>query len=274
MATDLRSGARIATWDAPGLVASLAWDPDTRRLLAGMTDDGNIAAWDLTEFLKGNGERAPPVSTPGIDTGMTGVLQMVLPLDESVIVVRSADQVKIFERTTGAEMANRDIAVDAVTYTTAVSGDSPVTARVIALDMARQTIMSLDASSLETTSTQRPESAPLGTLLTTGHGSNQLVWVPVGPLPADDEHPATDGGMLDPQGRHDHPRRHGPAPRPGAVHGLGLGRQPRLRGRAVAGVGHRAPRGQPLRLRGLRRDPGGRHAGPDGVRHQRHLPDR
>ena len=83
-----------------------------------------------------------------------------------------------------------------MTYTTEVTGDSPVTARVIALDMARQTIMSLDASSLETTSTQRPESAPLGTLMTTGHGSNQLVWVPVGPLPADEEHPATDGGML------------------------------------------------------------------------------
>ena len=196
VATDLRSGERITDWDAPGLVASLAWDQDTRRLLAGMTDDGNIAAWDLTEFLKGNGERAPPVSTPGIDTGMTGVLQMVLPLDESVIVVRSADQVKIFERATGAEMANRDIAVDTVTYTTEVTGDSPVTARVIALDMARQTIMSLDATSLETTSTQRPESAPLGMLLTTGHGSNQLVWVPVGPLPADDEHPAVDGGML------------------------------------------------------------------------------
>jgi len=195
-ARDASTGAEVDSWEADGPVSSLAWDPDTGRLLAGLRDSGTIAAWDLNAFLSGGAERAPPVVTFGIETGMRGVLELVVPLNDSVLVVRGPDEVAVFERVTGAEMARREITVSAIAYTSAVSGDNEVSARVIALDPNRGEVLSLDAGTLMTETAETPESPPLGMLMASGRGSNQLIWVPVGPLPADEEHPATTGGMM------------------------------------------------------------------------------
>jgi Gpi18-like mannosyltransferase len=195
-ARDASTGALVDDWEAPGPVASLAWDQDAGRLLAGLENSGTIAAWDLNAFLSGEADRAPPVAAPGIETGMRAVLEIVVPFGDVVIVVRGPDEVAVLERTTGAELGRRDITVGAITYTTAVSGDNEASARVVALDLEAGTILSLDATTLRTQATQTPESAPLGTILTSGRGNNQLIWVPIGPLPATAEHPATTGGMM------------------------------------------------------------------------------
>jgi len=195
-ARDASTGVVVDSWEADGPVTSLAWDPDTGRLLAGVGDSGTIAAWDLNAFLRGGAERAPPVVTFGIETGMTGVLELLVPLNDSVLVVRGPEEVAVFERVTGAELARREITVSAITYTSAVSGDNEVSARVIVLDPSRGVVLSLDAGTLRTETTETPESAPLGMLMTSGRGTNQLTWVPVGPLPATAEHPATTGGMM------------------------------------------------------------------------------
>ncbi|MGH2462659.1 MAG: phospholipid carrier-dependent glycosyltransferase, partial [Candidatus Limnocylindria bacterium] len=195
-ARNVASGEEVDSWEADGPVTSLAFDADTGRLLASLRDSGAIAAWDLNAFLSGGPELAPPVATFAIETGMSGVLEIFLPLNDSVLVVRGPDEVAVFERATGAEMSRREMAVRAIGYTTALSGDNEVSARVIALDMARGVVLSLDAGTLATETTVTPEAPPLGMLMTSGRGNNQLVWVPVGPLPASEEHDATTGGMM------------------------------------------------------------------------------
>lgn len=195
-ARDATTGELVDSWEAPGRVASLAWDQDAGRLLAGLETSGTIAAWDLYAFLSGGPDRAPPVATAGFETDMPAVLQMVVPPGESVLVVRGPDEVAVFERVSGAELGRRDITVSAVTYTSAVSGENEVSARVVAVDLEAGEVLSLDATTLRTESTQVPEAPPFGTILTSGRGNNQLIWVPVGALPATEEHPATTGGMM------------------------------------------------------------------------------
>ena len=54
--------------------------------------------------------------------------------------------------------------------------------------------------------------------MTSGRGTNQLTWVPVGPLPATDEHPATTGGIsIFQEGPSS--RRHRPPPSPARAMG-------------------------------------------------------
>jgi Gpi18-like mannosyltransferase len=194
-ARNATTGDPIAAWDAPDRVTSLVFDQDTSRLLVGLRSDGTIATFDLTTFLTQQGERAPPPASVGIDTGMDGVLQIVSSNSETVLAVRGPGEVAVFERVTGVELSRRDIDVDAISYVAAVGGDQPVSARVIVLDLDAGTVQTLDATTMSTESSQRPSSAPLGALMTSGQGTSQLTWVPIGPLPATDEHPAVSGGL-------------------------------------------------------------------------------
>jgi Gpi18-like mannosyltransferase/predicted membrane-bound dolichyl-phosphate-mannose-protein mannosyltransferase len=190
------SGELLAQWEAPDRVTSLAFDPDGSRLLAGFRGRGDIATWSLGSFMTAQeAPRPPPEADVPIPTGMAGVLQIVAPDSDPVLLVRGPDEVALFERTTGVELTRRAIVVDAVTYVSAVTGDTPVTARVIVLDQGAGVVRTLEASNLETSSSQTPPSDPLGLLMTSGRGTNQLTWVPVGPLAPSDEHPRTDGGV-------------------------------------------------------------------------------
>ncbi|HET9498534.1 MAG TPA: phospholipid carrier-dependent glycosyltransferase, partial [Candidatus Limnocylindria bacterium] len=195
-ARDASTGARIAAWEATDRVTSLVFDPETQRLLAGLRSDGTIATFDLTAFLSRQGERAPPPEGVGIETGMDGVRQIVAPLNEAVLVVRGPDEVAVFERVTGVELVRREMDADAVSYVVAVGGDTPVTARVLVLDVAASTVQTLDATTLATESTESVPSTPLGLMMTSGRGTSQLTWIPVGPLAANEEHPATTGGVM------------------------------------------------------------------------------
>jgi predicted membrane-bound dolichyl-phosphate-mannose-protein mannosyltransferase len=195
-ARDATSGELLAGWDATDAVTSLAFDPDGSRLLAGLRTSGDIATWSLDAFMTTQeAPRAPPDAGDPIQTGMDGVLQVVSPDTDAVLVVRGPDEVAIFERTTGVEMARREITVDAVAYVSAIAGDTPVTARVIVLELDAGMLRTLEAANLETTSSQTPPSDPLGPLMTSGRGTSQLIWVPVGPLAPSDEHPRVDGGI-------------------------------------------------------------------------------
>jgi Gpi18-like mannosyltransferase/predicted membrane-bound dolichyl-phosphate-mannose-protein mannosyltransferase len=194
-ARDVATGELVADWDASGRVASLAFDPDTRRLLVGLRSSGTISTFDLTAFLADEGERAPPPAGSAIETGMAGVRQIVLPLTDQLIVVRGPDEVATFERMTGVELVRREVAADAVSYAAAVGGDTPVTARVVVLDLEANTVQSLDSTTLATETTQALPAPAAGVMMTSGRGTNQLTWVPVGPLAATDEHPRTDAGL-------------------------------------------------------------------------------
>ncbi len=194
-ARDASSGTLVADWEAPGRVTTLLFDPDTRRLLVGLRASGTIATFDLTAFLSREGERAPPPEGVGIETGIDGVGQIVAPLNETVLVVRGPDEVAVFERVTGVELVRREMAADGISYVVAVGGDDPVTARVLVLDTDAGTLQTLDATTLATESTESIPATPLGQMMTSGRGTSQLTWIPVGPLEATDEHPATSGGI-------------------------------------------------------------------------------
>ncbi|HEY7451120.1 MAG TPA: phospholipid carrier-dependent glycosyltransferase, partial [Candidatus Limnocylindria bacterium] len=196
-ARDAETGESLASWDAPDRVTSLVFDPDATRLLAGLRSSGSIATWSLGAFMadQGDARRASPVEGLPIETDMDAVLQVVAPDGGQVFVVRGPDEVAVLERVTGAELARRAIQVDAVSYVAEVGGDNPVTARVIVLELDEGVVRTLEASTLETESSQTPPSDPLGPLMTSGRGTNQLTWIPVGPLAASDEHPPVSGGL-------------------------------------------------------------------------------
>ncbi len=194
-ARDAASGVLLADWEAADRVTTLVFDADTRRLLVGLRADGTIATFDLTAFLTREGPRAPPPEGVGIGTGMDGVQEIVAPLNEPVLVVRGPDEVAVFERVTGVELVRREIVADAISYVVAVGGDTPVTARVLVLDVDAATVQTLDATTLATESSESLPSTPLGPMMTSGRGTSQLTWVPVGPLAETDEHPATTGGI-------------------------------------------------------------------------------
>jgi Gpi18-like mannosyltransferase len=194
-ARDAATGTLVADWQAPGRVATLVFDPDTRRLLVGLRSSGTIATFDLTAFLATEGERAPPADGVGIETGMGGVEQIVLPLSDQLLVVRGPGEVATFERVTGVELVRREIPADAVSYVASVGGDTPVTARVVVLDAEAGTVQSLDSTTLATETTEALPAPATGVMMTSGRGTNQLTWVPVGALAASDEHPSTDAGL-------------------------------------------------------------------------------
>ena len=160
-ARNASTGKLVAAWDAPDEVASLAFDPDTSRLLVGMQSTGTIATFDLIAFLAQQGERAPPPASVGLETGMEGVLQILAPTTEGVLAIRGPDEVAVLERVTGAELSRREMTVDAISYVAAVAGDDPVTARLIVLDADAGMIQTLEGTTL-TKASQTPSSAPLG----------------------------------------------------------------------------------------------------------------
>ncbi|MGH2456272.1 MAG: phospholipid carrier-dependent glycosyltransferase, partial [Candidatus Limnocylindria bacterium] len=198
----LPSGDLLASWEASAAVTSLAYDEDRERLLVGAADDGRVASYLLSAFTAARGERAPPPQGPGIETGLAGVSQVVLPDGGAVILVRGPDGIVEVEGVTGAELARTDLAAASVGY---LPGAEDAAAMVVATDPARGVLALLDGSSLqpltevvdgETIDLVRPlPAAPAGPLQVRGRGTDAQVWVPVGALPANDEHPEVAGGI-------------------------------------------------------------------------------
>ena len=201
-AREVTGGELVATWTTTGPVSSLAYDEDGNRLLVGLDSSGVVASYDLSAFLGQRGERAPPPGVAQIESGLGGVSQIVVPPRQTVILFRGPDGIAEVERETGAPLATSPLVASAIGYVPATSeGDTTTDARVVAIDQANASLVVLEAATLERSAAigadgEIPLAAPpAGPLLVQGSGKNLQIWIPVGPLPADNEHGPVEGGV-------------------------------------------------------------------------------
>jgi dolichyl-phosphate-mannose--protein O-mannosyl transferase len=193
VARDALSGDRVAQWDVGHPIAALAYDPAGTRLLAGVSDDGDVRIYDLTVFLGLNGERAPPVEAATIPSGLTSVEQILAPDGSGILVFRGPNGLTVADAGANSVLANDPLVTPQVAFASG-SGDSSVDV-VLATVPDQGTVVSLNARTLAQVSSQVLEAPPLGPIGVSGTGTDQQAWVATGPLPATDEHPATSGGM-------------------------------------------------------------------------------
>jgi predicted membrane-bound dolichyl-phosphate-mannose-protein mannosyltransferase len=202
-ARSVLGGEVVAQWNAPSAIGSLAFDPDNARLLVGLEKDGTVHTYDTTAFLAVTGPRAPPPEGSTIDTGLKAALQIDIPSGQPNTLFRGPDGIVATERGTGVELARTDLVAGGVGYVPATSSNDVSSGPfVVATDMANGRLAVLDPASLlpvkKANQGDRSEtlpSPPIGPVQVRGQGDDTQVWVPVGPLPADDEHPAVDGGI-------------------------------------------------------------------------------
>ncbi|HEX3220075.1 MAG TPA: phospholipid carrier-dependent glycosyltransferase, partial [Candidatus Limnocylindria bacterium] len=196
-------GDVVASWHAPAEIASLAFDPANRRLLVGLAHDGTVHAYDTEVFLGAVGTRDPPPEGASIDTGLSGVLQIDIPEGQPNTLFRGPDGLVAVERGTGVEVARSDLVAGGVGYVPASSSNDISSGPfVVATDMTKGQLDVLDPASLlpvkKANQGDRSEplpSQPVGPIQVRGQGDDLQVWVPVGQLAADDEHPVVDGGI-------------------------------------------------------------------------------
>ncbi|MEP7041219.1 MAG: phospholipid carrier-dependent glycosyltransferase, partial [Chloroflexota bacterium] len=201
-AREVMTGKEVASWDALGPVSSLAYDEEGDRLLVGLAGSGSVSAYDLTAFLAQIGERGPPPGVAQIDTGLAGVDEIQVPDGQTVLLFRGPNGIVEVERTSGVELASSELVATGIGYLSAGSGDKPTGPNVLAVDQAGSRLMVLDGATLKPATdvagkdgSIELDSAPAGPLLVQGSGKNLQVWVPIGPLPADDEHGPVEGGL-------------------------------------------------------------------------------
>ncbi len=201
-ARDAISWQVVATWQAPGTVASLAWDEDGDRLLVGLASSGRVAVYGTSLFLGVTGPRAPPSAVAPIETGLASVDQILVPESEPVLAFRGTSGIVVAERVTGVEIASSAEVVAGIGYLPPIGGDTPQPSRIVATDPARSGLLVLDGGTLLPADTLTGSDGliglpapPAGPILVRGNGTDRQVWVPVGALPADNEHGPVDGGL-------------------------------------------------------------------------------
>ncbi|HEX6139925.1 MAG TPA: phospholipid carrier-dependent glycosyltransferase [Candidatus Limnocylindria bacterium] len=195
------SGEVIARWDAPAAVASLGYDPDSERLLVGPVAGGDVTIYDLAAFLSSRGERSPPPVTQSIPTGLAGVVEIQVPDAQAVVLFRGPDGLVEVERVTGAELARSEIRAGGMGYLPGTSSDDAEGPMVVVTDMDRGVLAVLDGGTLQPLRAgtgdriEELPAPPVGPLALQGGGNDLQVFVLVGALPANDQHPAVEGGM-------------------------------------------------------------------------------
>ena len=195
-------GQVVAEWQANGDVASLAFDPDNDRLLVGLADGGSVQTYQTPVFLASTGSRDPPPAGPPIETGLAAVDEIDIPDGQAVLLFRGPDGIVETERATTVELARTDLRAGGVGYVPATAGDDPTGPFVLATDTRSGGVRVLDAGTLlpvkalgDEDRIEHPPSAPIGPVQVRGQGDDLQVWVPIGPLEADVEHPAVAGGI-------------------------------------------------------------------------------
>ncbi|MEO8638682.1 MAG: phospholipid carrier-dependent glycosyltransferase, partial [Chloroflexota bacterium] len=200
-AREVLTGKEVASWSVEGPVASLAYDEDGNRLLVGLASGGAVSSYDMTAFLGQLGERGPPPGIGQIETGLAAVNQIVIPASQTVILFAGPNGIVEVERETGVELASSELVAAGIGYVPAGSGDA-ADPRVVAVNKAGSALIVLDGVTLKPatdvagTDGEIPlPSTPVGPLLVQGSGKSLQIWVPLGPLPADDEHGPVLGGL-------------------------------------------------------------------------------
>ncbi|MEA2651299.1 MAG: dolichyl-phosphate-mannose-protein mannosyltransferase, partial [Chloroflexota bacterium] len=199
VASDAESGAELVRWSAGGPVAGLAYDPDAPRLLVGRADLGAVETYELAGLLASPDGRAPPAGPP-IETDLAAVTQIVVPGDGGVILLRGPDGVAVIDHLTDEVRASGSGAYGGVAWVSATDEDPDF---VAATDPARNTVVFLDGSTLQPVLDADGEElgviaidAPLtGPLVARGSGTDQQLLALTGAVEANDEHPATLGGL-------------------------------------------------------------------------------
>ncbi len=148
--------------------------------------------------MSARGERAPPPGGSPIDTGLSGILQIDIPSDGSVILFRGPDGIVVDELVTGAELGRSDMVAGGVGVPARrrrrrlAGGRHGPGARVLAVLDGATLQPEMDGDQPRVEELPAP---PAGPVLVRGAGNDAQVWVPVGALPADVAHPAVDGGI-------------------------------------------------------------------------------
>jgi predicted membrane-bound dolichyl-phosphate-mannose-protein mannosyltransferase/Gpi18-like mannosyltransferase len=193
-AIDALNGSAVAGWDAGAPVQSLGFDDQADQLLVGLATSGKVSVYVLKDFLTGHGERAPPALASTIDTGLASVEQIVIPTDGQVTVFRGSDGVTVVERTTGVQLASKQIVTQQIAFATGsadAQGDT-----VFATLPGQRVVVSLNASTLVERTRQELSYDIPGPLLVQGTGADQQLWVATGPLTATEEHGPSPGGFI------------------------------------------------------------------------------
>ena len=199
VASDAESGDELARWNAGGPVAGLAYDPEAPRLLVGRADMGTVETYELAGLLASPDGRAPPAGPP-IQTDLTSVSQIELPRDAGVILLRGPDGIAILDRLTDEVRASGDGTYGGVAWVSATEEDPDF---VVATDPARNAVVFLDTTTLQPALNAEGDETgvvaidePLtGPLAARGSGDDQQVLALTGGVAANDEHPATPGGL-------------------------------------------------------------------------------
>jgi len=202
-ARDALSGELLSSWDAAGPVTSLVYDEASDRLLVGRADTGDINVFSLGVFLSQSGTRAPPAGAPPLATGLPAVSEVWLSEADAILLARGPDGIAELESVSGVELARTDQVLASVAYVPAIgSGDSTDGPWVVGVDPTAGVLALLDGTTLEPKETPSgtPEvrdlpGNPIGPIQVRGRGTDLQVWVLLGSLPADDEHPDVAGGM-------------------------------------------------------------------------------
>jgi len=199
-AADAATGEELASWSAGSPVASLAYDPDAPRLLVGPVAGGTVETFELAGLLASPDGRAPP-SGPAIVTELSAVLQIEVPRDADVVLLRGPDGLAVAEQATDVVTGVIAGSFGGLGYVHASDEDGA--AMVAATDPALNAIVFFDVSTLQPTlddegaepDAVEVEAALIGPLLTRGSGTDQQLLALTGPIAANDEHGATAGGI-------------------------------------------------------------------------------
>jgi 4-amino-4-deoxy-L-arabinose transferase-like glycosyltransferase/Gpi18-like mannosyltransferase len=192
-AMDTLSGSAIASWDAGGQVAALAFDDQAERLLVGLASSGKVSTYGLSSFMAANGQRAPPAANGTIDTGLASVNQIVVPDGGEELAFRGSDGITVVDRGSGVTLASKRIVTGQIAFAAGTSDSSPDT--IFATLPAQRTILALKAGTLAERTRQTVKVDVLGPLAVQGSGVDQQLWVATGPLPTTLEHGPAKGGM-------------------------------------------------------------------------------
>jgi len=208
IARDALSGDQVASWSAGASVAALAYDPDAERLLVGSSSSGQVLVYSLDAFLRHLGPRAPPPPAPPIESGLASVHQIVIPWRpdlsqpappaDDVLLLAGNDGFAELQRATGDRVASSRLQIGGIGYVPA-NGGAGLKATVVVTDVRGGDVLLLDPATLRPRGDGQDRvhlpSTPIGPLLVRGSANDLQVWVPIGPLPANDEHGPVQGGM-------------------------------------------------------------------------------